>query len=79
MHGSARLAASLLDAGLVDTLRLAVAPVILGRGRRLLAGRSDVGLRLVEQRRTPSGIAVLEYDVTGAAPLADYQGATSPS
>ena len=79
VHGSARLAASLLDAGLVDTLRLAVAPVIVGQGRRFLTGRSDAGLRLREQDRTPSGIAVLEYDVVGAAPLADYQGVEPPA
>jgi len=78
VHGSSRLAASLFDAGLVDTLRLAVAPVIVGQGRRLLTGRSDAGLRLRVQDRTPSGIAVLEYDVVGAAPLADYQGVETP-
>lgn len=74
VHGSARLAASLLDAGLVDGLRLAVAPVVVGEGRRLLTGRKDVGLRLREQRRTLSGIAILEYDVTGPAPTAEFQG-----
>lgn len=77
VHGSARLGASLLDAGLVDTLRLAIAPVIVGEGRRLLTGRRDAGLRLREHLATPSGIAVLEYEVTGAAPLADYQGVDS--
>ena len=35
IHGSARLGQSLLDAGLIDEVRLAIAPVILGRGRRL--------------------------------------------
>ncbi|HVL85240.1 MAG TPA: dihydrofolate reductase family protein [Pseudonocardia sp.] len=77
VHGSARLAASLLDAGLVDTLRLAIAPVIIGQGRRLFTGHSDSGLRLVDCRTTPSGLVVLEYEVTGAAALADYQGVTS--
>jgi dihydrofolate reductase len=78
VHGSAGLAASLLDAGLVDTLRLAVAPVIIGQGRRLFTGRSDTGLRLVDHRVTPTGLVVLEYEVTGPASLADYQGVTSP-
>ena len=32
IHGSARLGGSLLSAGLVDTLRLVVAPTIIGRG-----------------------------------------------
>ncbi|TQL68687.1 dihydrofolate reductase [Nocardioides albertanoniae] len=74
VHGSARLAASLLDAGLVDGLRLAVAPVIAGQGRRLLSGQVDRGLRLLDQRTTPAGLVVLEYEVTGPAPYADYDG-----
>ena len=74
VHGSARLAATLLDAGLIDGLRLAVAPVIVAQGRRLLSGDGDAGLRLIEQRTMPSGVVVLEYQVTGAAPLADYEG-----
>ncbi|MGW7485446.1 dihydrofolate reductase family protein [Streptomyces sp. NPDC054786] len=32
IHGSAALAQSLLAAGLVDTLRLAIAPVVVGQG-----------------------------------------------
>ncbi|CAL9418957.1 putative protein YyaP [Nocardiopsis dassonvillei] len=79
VHGSARLAASLLDAGLVDTLRLVVAPVIIGQGRRLITGSTSCGLRLLEQRTTPSGLVLLEYGVTGAAPLADYQGVEPPA
>lgn len=74
VHGSARLAASLLDAGLVDTLRLAVAPVVIGQGRRLITGDADLGLRLIGQRTTPSGLVILEYEVAGRAPLADYPG-----
>jgi dihydrofolate reductase len=75
VHGSARLASTLLAAGMVDTLRLAVAPVVVGEGRRLLPHPgADVGLRLVEHDATPSGLLVLEYETTGAAPLADYAG-----
>ena len=49
IHGSARLGGALLSAGLVDTLRLVVAPTMIGAGRRLLAHPSDaVGLRLVQ-------------------------------
>ena len=78
VHGSARLAASLLDAGLVDTIRLAVAPVIIGHGRRLLTGSRDAGLRLREHSVTSSGLTILEYDVGGDAPRADYTGIESP-
>jgi len=75
VHGSARLGAALLAAGLVATLRLVVAPTIIGAGRRLLPHPSEgVGLRLVRQDATPSGLLLLEYETAGAAPVADYQG-----
>ena len=75
VHGSARLAASLLEAGLVDTLRLAVAPTVIGEGRRLLPpSTADVGLRLARVESTPAGLVVLEYDVTGRAQRAEYDG-----
>jgi dihydrofolate reductase len=75
VHGSSRLAASLLAAGLVDTLRLAVAPVVIGQGRQLLPLQgASVGLRLVDHQRTPGGLLLLEYEVAGPAPLAEYAG-----
>lgn len=53
IHGSSRLGSALLAAGLVDSLRLAVAPVIVGQGRRLLPHPSaDAGLRLVRHEAT---------------------------
>jgi len=80
VHGSARLAASLLDAGLVDVLRLAVAPTVIGAGRRLLDHpRSPAGLRLVDHEVTPAGVLWLEYATTGEAPLADYEGVSAIS
>lgn len=78
IHGSSRLASSLLAAGLVDTLRLVVAPAIIGSGRQLLPLRgASVGLRLVEQNVTPSGLLLLEYVTTGPALLAEYSGVPS--
>lgn len=75
VHGSARLASSLLAAGLVDTVRLAIAPVLVGHGRRLFSARDiDAGLDLIAHRTTATGLLVAEYTVTGAAPRADYQG-----
>lgn len=78
VHGSARLAAALLAAGLVDTLRLAIAPTVVGQGRRLLTHPlPGVGLRLVDHAVTPSGLLVAEYATAGAAPRADYGGVTA--
>ncbi|MBC7301374.1 MAG: dihydrofolate reductase family protein [Nocardia sp.] len=75
IHGSARLASALLAAGLVDTLRLAVAPVIIGQGRRLLSHPgANAGLELVKHQVNQTGLVVLEYETTGVAPLADYNG-----
>ncbi len=78
IHGSARLGNALLAAGLVDTLRLVVAPTVVGSGRRLLEHPGQaVGLRLVEQEVTTSGLVVLEYEAVGVAPVAEYEGVTA--
>lgn len=74
IHGSAQLAGSLLAAGLVDEMRLVVAPVVLGQGRRLFEGRWDQpgGFRLIASAATPAGLAVLTYERTGAARFGVY-------
>jgi dihydrofolate reductase len=78
IHGSARLGSALLAAGLVDTLRLVVAPTVIGSGRRLIEHPCEaVGLRLVEQEVTPSGLLVLEYEAVGTAPVGKYEGVTA--
>jgi hypothetical protein len=48
---------------------------VIGAGRHLLEHPLDtVGLRLTAHDVTPSGLALLEYDVIGPAPVADYAG-----
>ena len=77
IHGSARLAQSLLAAGLIDELRLVVAPVIVGHGRRLLPpGGAPAGLRLVSSKTTPGGLALQTYEWTGQPDFATYSGAS---
>jgi dihydrofolate reductase len=51
IHGSARLANTLLSAGLIDTIRLVIAPTVLGSGRGLLTHPGpSTGLRLGSPR-----------------------------
>jgi dihydrofolate reductase len=75
IHGSARLGQSMLAAGLVDELRLVIAPVVVGTGRRLFPdGGAPVGLRLVRHFATPGGLAVHVYETTGVPEYGTYEG-----
>jgi dihydrofolate reductase len=53
-----------LRAGLVDELRIAVAPVLLGGGERLLDGDAPVGYTVTEYVASPS---VAHYRLTRTA------------
>ena len=59
-QGSAVLVHALLRDGLVDELRLAVYPVVLGSGKRLFAD-SYAKLDLVAAKPTPSGVVLTTY------------------
>ncbi|MGW1899978.1 dihydrofolate reductase family protein [Streptomyces hirsutus] len=73
LHGSARLSRSLPAAGLIDELRLVVAPVLVGTGRRLfLSGVAPTGLRLVRHETTLRGLAVHTYETTGQPEYGTY-------
>ena len=77
VHGSARLGNALLAAGLVDCLRLVVAPTVLGAGRRLLTHPAPgTGMRLARHEATPKGLLLLEYLPVGTAPVGEYDGVT---
>lgn len=67
IHGSIDLTRSLLAAGLVDELRLVVAPQVVGHGRRLFEDDVPHALRLVGCVSSPSGSLLLRYDVGAAA------------
>lgn len=79
IHGSARLAQSLLAAGLIDTLRLVIAPVVVGQGRRLFPdGGAPAGLRLVGHETTPGGLSVHVFEAAGLPPYGTYGADAQP-
>jgi dihydrofolate reductase len=61
IHGSIRLAQSLLRERLVDELRLVVAPVLVGHGRRLFDGDPLGRLELARVERSANGTLFLRY------------------
>ena len=68
LYGGGELFRSLLDAGLVDTVEVAVVPVLLGDGVPLLPPGNVAKLVLADQKTLPaSGIVALAYAVPGAA------------
>ena len=64
LYGGGVLFRTLLDASLVDTVEVAVIPVLLGAGTSVLPGGAAAKLVLAEQKRLPqSGIITLAYSV----------------
>ena len=62
VHGSVRLAQTLIKHDLVDELRLMVFPVILGTGKRLFGDPGEKKtLRLVDSKVVGDGVAILTY------------------
>jgi dihydrofolate reductase len=60
--GSAMLASSLLEAGLIDEYRVILNPVLIGAGNLLFRGvRKKVVLKLRETKLLKSGVIVLYY------------------
>jgi dihydrofolate reductase len=64
LFGGGSLFRSLLDAGLVDTVEVAVMPIVLGEGIPLLAPPArQTKLKLTNHKVYKSGIVSLEYSV----------------
>jgi len=64
LFGGGSLFRSLLDAGLVDTIELAVIPVMLSAGVPLLpAGKRSPRLRLDHHEKLSTGIVMLNYSI----------------
>ena len=63
LFGGGVLFRSLLDAGLVDEVQVAVIPVLLGSGVPLIPEGRRCSLHLDESKIYPSGIVLLSYSV----------------
>ena len=65
IHGSGRLAQTLMRHNLIDVYELLVFPVVLGEGKRLFETGIDHSMRLADSRATDSGLVVLTYEPAG--------------
>jgi dihydrofolate reductase len=63
VHGSISVTRALLAAGLVDELRLVVAPTIFASGQRLFEGLPLIGLETIRSTTSPSGHLLVDYRV----------------
>jgi dihydrofolate reductase len=63
VHASISVAQSLLAAGVVDELRLVIAPRIAGRGRRLFDGLPSIQLESIRNSTSPTGYLLVDYRV----------------
>jgi dihydrofolate reductase len=65
VHASISVAQALLAAGVVDELRLVIAPTIVGSGRRLLDGLPAIRLESTRSTTSPAGYLLVDYRVVG--------------
>jgi dihydrofolate reductase len=66
VHASISVARALLAAGVVDELRLVIAPTIVGGGQRLLEGLPSIRCELLRSTTSPSGHLLVDYRVVTA-------------
>jgi dihydrofolate reductase len=64
VHASISVAQTLLTAGVVDELRLVIAPRIVGAGRRLLDNVPEIALECIRADRSPAGYLLADYRLT---------------
>lgn len=64
LHASISLTQALLAAGVVDELRLVIAPLVANDGRRLFDGVGALQLEPLRIERSPSGWLLADYRIT---------------
>jgi dihydrofolate reductase len=67
ISGSGTLVQTLLQHDLIDELNLLVYPVVLGRGKRLFKDGSNLTLKLIQSKRSSSGVVLLTYQLAPRA------------
>ncbi len=60
--GSGVLISSLMAEDLIDEYLLSIAPIALGKGRRLFSGGVEASLRLVDSLSTSNGVLIVTYE-----------------
>ena len=65
VHASVSVARTLLAAGVLDELRLVIAPVIAGSGQRLFDRLPILRLEMIGSTTSPSGHLLVDYRVLG--------------
>ncbi|SER07546.1 dihydrofolate reductase family protein [Microlunatus flavus] len=70
VHGSISVARTLLGAGLLDELRLVIAPTVAAAGKRLLTDLSAMQLEVLRGTTSPSGYLLVDYRVLPPAAAA---------
>ncbi|MEC9461734.1 MAG: dihydrofolate reductase family protein [Pseudomonadota bacterium] len=63
VFGSAELQHALLEAGLMEEIRVCLAPTLLGKGNPLFKAGSEKRLKLLEARPIDTGAVILRYAV----------------
>lgn len=63
VHASISVVRTLLAAGLVDELRLIIAPAIAGTGQRLFDGLPPIALETIRSATSTSGYLLVDYRV----------------
>ncbi len=64
VHASISVTQALLSAGMIDELRLVIAPVVVGSGRRLLDGAPPLRLESLSSETSRSGHLLCHYRVS---------------
>jgi dihydrofolate reductase len=65
VHASISVAQSLLAAGVVDELRLVIAPTVAGSGKRFLDDLPEIRLESIRCVTSPTGSLLVDYRVIG--------------